>query len=322
MKAKLRRLFFDVINEFVAIVLAGAIVVLTLSVITLSCFASDSYVEKNLNNYSSEVVEEVSSKLSELSEKTGFSKEAYANAFDEKGARLVFSKILNNFKYDYETDFTQDAGIYDYFAARIKNYCHENNIDVTEREISQSSSLAVDAVNEVFGGKSTSSVAIMEFARSRKMIPLILVPFLLGVACIIFLDQFNGGRHRTYNFVGMGFSVAGYNLTFVPLYILIKNYIQNFRFCENLIYDHAITDITETVLKIGIAAGIVCIITGYVILFRNYKYFSRKKAQRILYSEELEMRETDYLDLTTEKHDNGELSEKIVSKIDFNIKEN
>lgn len=295
MEIKLRHSVSKIISETLAIVLAVSIVMFSASIVFLACFQSDSFVKKNLQSYSPEVIECVNNRLEELAQSTGFPAEAYTSCFDNEMANLVYDKIINNIKYSYVSDFSSDEDIYRLFKSNLTNYCYDNNVDVSNKDISINSSLAVDAINEVLGGNSTTQIRIMNFAKSKKMVVLVFAPIVLIVACLSLIDIINKGRHRRLNYYGMGVTTAGAMMTIVTAYVLIMNYTGKYQFCSSLIYNSAITDITNFALKVIISAGVVCIVVGFIILLNNYHYFAVKEKNQLELRENKTKMRSDYM---------------------------
>lgn len=313
MELKIRGSAFTLLNELLSLVLAASIVILSVAVVSIGCFRSDSIKKDKLQAHAPQTIECVNAKLEELANSTGFPVEAYTNCFDENLASLIYDKIINNINYAYPTSFSDDEEIYRMFKTNITDYCYDNGIDVSSQNISIYSSLAVDAVNEALGGYSTSSVGITKLVKNRIMIVLIVVPVVFIVACLVLIDLLNKGRHRRLNFYGMGISIAGALMALVSLFVILKNYAQAYQFCENAIYDAAIGDIMNLELKILSTIGIVCLIVGFVLLINNYFYFKKKKIEQNEHREQKMQMKTDYM-LEYEENKSKETDEENITE--------
>lgn len=311
MELKLRHSVAKILNEILAMLLAVSIVLFSSSVVFLSCFQTQSFVKKNFSTYSSQTIDCVNAKLEELAKNTGFPEEAYKLCFDENVADMVFDKTISNISYEYSTDFSDDADIYNAIKANLTKYCYDNNIDVSVQSIADNSSLAIDAINEALGGESTSNITIMNLTKSKKMILLIVLPFIIIIACFVLIDIINKGRHRRLNYYGLGLSTAGAVLAGESLLALIMSYPTKFQFCENVIFDAAIGDITNFALKVCASFGFVCLAVGFVLLFNNYHYYLDKKQRQTDAQEHKAQMQSDYmLEYTQIKTKDVEITEE------------
>lgn len=319
MEVKIKFFLFKAVKELLAIVLAVSIVVLSSAVVFTACFQSNSFIKKNLDNYSEQTISIINDRFKQIARDTDFPEEAYINALTKENTSVIFDKVIESFNFNYSTQFADDSDVYDLLKAGMTNYCHINNIDVSENEICLNASLAVDAINEVMGGSSTANIKIMILSRSKKMAYSIIVPAVLIVACIIILDNINRGRHRKFNYIGMGFSISGFVMTFATVFALIRKYISNYKFCDNVIYNSAIRDIVIMCTKMLAIVGAVCIVIGFVMLVRNYVYYSRRKQERNERLEHNEQMRFEYLEEYQKKNpkESVDPNEKVVSKIEF-----
>lgn len=319
MAVKFNRSASNVINELMSVLLAFSIVVLCSTVVFLSCFRTEAFVEKKFQQYSTQTVQAVNERLEDIAEKTGFPAEAYTSSFTEEVADMVLVKVIDNIKYTYSTSFSQDVDLYNCFKTGITNYCYDNNIDASRHDISANSSLAVDAVNEVLGGSSTAKIQIMRSVRDRKMLYCLIISFALIIISMSVIDVLNKGRHRRLNFYGMGITSAGAILSLGSLFVILKDYPKAYQFCENNIYDMAVGDITDFALKLCMLLGIPFILIGFVILFKNYWYFrNKKKDQDALFEHNSKMRNEymeEFLTVNSSKENDNEL--ELPKKIDF-----
>lgn len=295
MEVKVKMRLFNSVNEIISIVMAASIVILTSSIMFVSCFQTDSFVIKNLSRYSNEMVDCVNNELKALSKSTGFPEKIYENAFTVDETQIIIDKLMKNFTNSYPTSFTDNSDLFEHIKANMTSYCRENNIKITNEQISIHSSLALDVVNEALGGASTYNAKIMQLVRSRTMAYFIVVPVFTMIFCIVALEFLNGGRHRKFNYNGMAITASGYILTFVSIFILYKKYVRNYMFCENVIYNKALADITCYALNFCMCAGFLLIIIGLIMLIRNYHYYLVKKNEQIEYRESYEISQNEYL---------------------------
>lgn len=270
----------NIVNELLSVILAFSIVAFCASIVFLSCFKTTGFVERKFQAYNTEVVEAVNDRLELIANESGFSAEAYTSCFNEETANIVLNKIIKNISYSYTTIFSDDADIYAFFKTGITNYCYENNIDISKQEISANASLAVDAVNEVLGGPSTAKIQVVRFVNSSKMMAVIIASAFMIVGSMTVIYALNKGRHRRLNYYGMGVTSAGAVLTFGSLFAVVNNYAGDYKFCENIIYDKAIGDITLFSIDICMLVGIPFILIGFVLLIGNYHYYKAKKRKQ------------------------------------------
>lgn len=311
---------FEIINELMSVLLSFAIVCFCISIVFLSCFRADGFVEKKFQAYNTQTVQAVNDRLEKISKDTGVPAEVYTSCFDEETANMILTKIVDNISFTYSTVFSDDIEIYNHFKAGITSYCYKNNIDLSNQEISANASLAVDAINEVLGGSSTAKIQIMKLVRGRRMMYVLLVSFFAIIGALTVIYFLNRGNHRRLNYYGMGVTSAGMILLLSGLFILLKNYSNDFKFCENKIYDSAVADITDFSVFVCMVAGIPLILLGFVLLFKNYYYFKTKQSNKKAIFEHNSKMRNEYMEeyIQVKRSLKQEITEdEIVSKIDF-----
>lgn len=320
MEIKQIQRIFEIINELMSLLLSFSIVCFCVSIVFLSCFRANGFVEEKFQAYNTQTVQAVNERLEKISNETGIPAEVYTSCFDEETANMILSKIVDNINFTYSTVFSDDVEIYNHFKAGITNYCYENNIDLSNQEVSSNASLAVDAINEVLGGSSTARIQIMKFVKGRHMMYVLLISFFVIAGSLTIIYFMNRGNHRRLNYYGTGITSAGMILLLGGLFTLLKNYSNDFVFCENKIYSSAVADITDFSVVICMLIGIPLILLGFVLLFKNYHYFKTKQSnKKAIFEHNSKMRNEymeEYIQIKSSSKDEKD-EDEIVSKIDF-----
>lgn len=259
--------------------MALSIVVVAFAGMSVGFFKSENYINKYLNQYQQETVDTINQSVVEMSEKSDVPVEILTDALECKDVTIILKEAAHNFAYGYATDFSDSSDLYNCFKAGLIKYNTQNNNQLTEDELNEYASLGVDVVNETFGGKYTASVKLFNLSQSSKMIYIIALPVVLIIASFVILDLINHGRHRKFSYIGMGIATAGWVMTFVPLFVSHKDYIDNYNYCNIEAFNKAIADSVYTPLKIALVIGVILLAAGSVILLMNYKYFKKKNDQ-------------------------------------------
>jgi hypothetical protein len=279
-KIKNQRTLKFFFSSVLSIVLAFSIVLLTSSVLFLTFSRSDSIFSNCINNYQQQALDELNAEFETFADKTDLPKEVWVNSLAPEDTEIILNTIASNLQYHYTTTFAGDEDVYALIKSRFTDYVKANDLNVTEKQISQNASLAVDAVNEAFGGKATSSVAIFRWSQSTKIMYFVIISAILLVVSAVIIHFLNNGRHRKYNYLGMSLTVSGYLLLFAGLVIEKKNFIVDFNYSKNAIYNSAIADLLNYALLISMAIGALCLLSGVIMLAVNYSYFVKKKRER------------------------------------------
>lgn len=259
-----------------SMILALSIILLTIGVLSTGFLQSDSYIESEINNYSNELINEINEELNNLDNKTDLPVEAFTTALTDEDAAEIIRIAVNNFIYNYNSDFSKDEVLYNSIKNSISAYCQENSINKKDKELSKAAALMVDEINETIGGSSTLNARVFTFAQSRALMYIICASVILIIISIVVLELINYGRHRKYSYIGMGLSTAGFVLTFGMLFIRYKDYISAFKFSSVEAYTLGIAQCVNNILFYSMIIGIVYLAAGIIMLLRNYNYFRNK----------------------------------------------
>ena len=304
-----------------SMVLALSIVVLSFSVLAIGLFHSDAYVESRLNENSGLIIESINKELENTAEKLSLDKEMFVSTVTQDNIGIVTKEVAHNFIFGYNTSFANSTELYTAVVRSINNYIAENGTKMSDDEISRTASLAVDSVNEALSSHDTQSVRVFTFVRSRGMMVIITVSALLIIACVIALDFLNNGRHRKFNYIGMGIATAGAVNISATTVISVKKLFDNYHFCSFEAYDRAVKSCFELLFNILAVIGVILFIAGVIMLFKNYRYFYERKQAYLLTHSVNEDKTNDYMEnyytKNVRNHVPGEEFEKDVKKIDF-----
>jgi hypothetical protein len=240
---------------------------------------SDDFVQNNMNKYSTELLNEVNEKIDSLDGKLSLSIEVYTSALGNDDAAKIISKVSSNFMNDYPTDFSEDRDLFESVKTSILNYCEQNSIKASDAQMNKAACFVVEEVNEVVGGRSSLDVKVFTMVQSRAAMCAICLAVILLIITTILLDVANYGRHRKYNYIGMGFTTAGFLMSFGILFVNHQDYVNNFKFTTITAYNLGIADCINILLNYVIIIGAVCFAIGLIILVLNYNYFRKKSAR-------------------------------------------
>lgn len=295
-KYKLFKLFNTVLSMLLALSVICVVVATTMTAV----FKSQGFLEKKLQTYSVQTAQELTDEFVKLSDITGFSQDAYKNAFTANDTQLIFKTVAGNFQLFYSTEFSDDSDLYNCIKTRLTNYCEDNALNYTDREISNNAALCVDTVNQMMGGSSTK-IRVFGIVKSNIMIYAVVVPLLLAIACIVALDLLNYGRHRKYNYVGLGFSTAGFVLASSGVFIRLQNYSVQYSFCDNKIYSNAVSDCYSFIVNVCIVFGVLFAAVGIIMLAANLGYYTKKNRQIKAVHDENSLLRTEYMEQMNNK---------------------
>ncbi|MCR5207066.1 MAG: hypothetical protein K6C14_01135 [Eubacterium sp.] len=304
-----------------SMVIAVCLFILSFGVLTVGLFHSDAYVESGLKRNTEAIAETVTAGLKDTAAELEIPEELLTSAVNDEMIKIITDTVAHNFIYNYTTSFSNSTELYNLIASSVSAGAPEYGKRLSDVEISKISSCAVDSVNESLGNSDTSQVSAFSFVKSRTMMLLIIVSVIAAVGSIIALDMLNNGRHRKYNYIGMGVITAGAASLSVSLFALFGGFLKTYRFCTYEAYDNAIKYCFKTAFSMLVVLGVIMIVIGFVMLLRTYIYFKRKKeaymARRLSSNDTLTDYMDDYYTKNTRTHVPGEEFEKDVKKIDF-----
>lgn len=301
--------------------LSLAIIILSYSILAVGLFHSDAYVESGLKQHSAEIIDAVNTELENTADRLSLDKEMMLSAVNEENISIITKEVAHNFVYGYNTSFANSTELYSAIVRSIIDYNAEHKIKMTDAQISRTAALAVDSINEALGSYDTARVSAFNFARGKKMMIVITVCAVIIIACIVALDLLNSGRHRKYNYIGMGLATAGAVNISSSLVILLRGLLDSYRFCVFEAYDKAIKYCFTMVFSAFLVIGVALFAVGFVMLAKNYKYFADRKrarmAAQLLSGDGTSDYMEDYYTRNRRTHIPGEEFEKDVKRIEF-----
>lgn len=259
-----------------ALVMAAAIVLSVSLGIASAMLRTESYVQGKLEKYNSQLLEEVNTAISSVAEDTNLPTKAYTESIKSGHIQTVLHQVSGNMVYGYRTDFTESKYLYGYYRTGIINFCKENGIAITEDEIVRDACFAVDAFNEVCGDESTSFILPFQQTYTRNPLYAIIFSVVAFIVCSIILGIFTFGKHKKYDYIGLGISTGGAVLFVLPLFAIIMKYTSLFHFSDVDVYNMGIADVMDGILKVFMLVGLVIFIIGTAVLFANYNYYKKK----------------------------------------------
>lgn len=276
MSDKVKYFFRKLLCFVLSMIFAASIVIIALGAMSIGFLQSESYIESHINNKSAELINEINAQLNNLDNKTDLPVEAFTTALTEEDTAEIVKTAVNNFMYNYSSDFSEDEDLYNSVKGSISGYCQDNGISTNEKELSKAAALMVDEINETVGGSSTLNIKVFTFVQSSKLMYLICASVILIIASIVLLDLINFGRHRKYSYIGMGFTTAGFVLTFSILFARHQDYLSAFRFSSVEAYSLGIADCINDIMLYSMIIGIIYLAAGIIMLILNYNYFRKK----------------------------------------------
>lgn len=308
-----------------SMLLSLSLILLTFSVFAIALFHSDAYVESGLKKNSAMIIAAVNEELEQTADKLSLDKEMLLSSVNEENVGIITKEVAHNFVYGYNTSFANSTELYSAIVRSIIDYNTEHKIKMSDAEISKIAGLAVDSVNEALGSQDTAKVKAFNFVRSKMMMIIITVCAILIVATIVALDLLNNGRHRKYNYIGMGITTAGAVNVVATAVVMFRGLLDEYRFCAFEAYDVAIKYCFTMLFNVFLAIGAVMYLVGFVMMAKNYKYFADRKRARLATMPVGDDKMSDYMDnyftMNLRTHVPGEEFEKEIKKIKFDEEE-
>lgn len=89
---------FKLLNALLAMLLAASVVCVVVASTMTGVLKSQGFLEKKLQTYSAQTAQQLTDEFVKLSDKTGFSQDAYKNAFTANDTQLIFKTVAGNFQ--------------------------------------------------------------------------------------------------------------------------------------------------------------------------------------------------------------------------------
>lgn len=266
----------DVICYVIAVLMAVSVVLFVSVGITTSLLRTNSFVQARYEKYSSQLLKELYNDLGDVARQTGLPKKAFTPAFKDKHMQSVLHIAANNTVKGFATDFSESHFLYKYCRNALDDYCTKSGIELTDDELNKYSCLAADAFNNTLGDESTKYIIIVAIAYTNKPIITMAVSFVAFFAGIFVIDFISYRRRKKYEYVGISLIISGEVLTVLPLFALLMKYTSYLRFTDVDIYNMAIADTLNDILKINMGIGVLILAVGIFLVVRNYRYYLKK----------------------------------------------
>lgn len=259
-----------------AVVMAASATIFISVGITASLLRTNTFVQKRFEAYNSQLLKEVYNELGEVAEKTGIPKKAYTSAFSSKHMQSALHIASNNVVKGYKTDYSESRFLYDYCKNSITKYCKKNDIPITNRQINQYACFAVDAFNKVVGDESTNNIIIIALTYTNKPAFAMLFSLIAFILCIFLINFISARRHKKYEYMGISFIISGEVMFVLPFFAIIMKYANDLHFTDVDVYNMALADTLNDILKIIMAFGVLVFVLGVFLVVKNYRYYLHK----------------------------------------------
>lgn len=259
-----------------AVVMAASATIFISVGITASLLRTNTFVQKRFEAYNSQLLKEVYNELGEVAEKTGIPKKAYTSAFSSKHMQSALHIASNNVVKGYKTDYSESGFLYDYCKNSITKYCKKNDIPITNRQINQYACFAVDAFNKVVGDESTNNIIIIALTYTNKPVFAMLFSLIAFILCIFLIDFISARRHKKYEYMGISFIISGEVMFVLPFFAIIMKYANDLHFTDVDVYNMALADTLNDILKIIMVFGVLVFVLGVFLVVKNYRYYLHK----------------------------------------------
>ncbi len=259
-----------------AVVMAASATLFISVGITASLLRTNTFVQKRFEAYNSQLLKEVYNELGEVAEKTGIPKKAYTSAFSSKHMQSALHIASNNVVKGYKTDYSESGFLYDYCKNSITKYCKKNDIPITNRQINQYACFAVDAFNKVVGDESTNNIIIIALTYTNKPAFAMLFSLIAFILCIFLIDFISARRHKKYEYMGISFIISGEVMFVLPFFAIIMKYAKDLHFTDVDVYNMALADTLNDILKIIMVFGVLVFVLGVFLVVKNYRYYLHK----------------------------------------------
>lgn len=261
---------------FLALIMAASVTLFIAVGITASLLRTNTFVQHRYEKYNSQMLREVYDELGKVADITGVPKKAYTSAFSSKHMDSVLHIASNNIVKGYKTDYSESKFLYDYCKNALVKYCNKNDISLTDDQINRYSCLAANAFNNVVGDESTSNIIIIALTYTNRPIIAMLVSAIAFALCIIIIDFISLRRHKKHEYIGISFIISGEVLFVLPFFAIIMKYANDLHFTDVDVYNMALADTLNDILKIIMAVGVFVLSVGIYMVVKNYRYYLHK----------------------------------------------
>lgn len=266
--------FKNFVCYFLALIMAASVTLFISVGITASLLRTNTFVQHRFEKYNSQTLKTVYDELGKVAKETGVPKKAYTSAFTSKHIDSVLHIASNNVVKGYKTDYSDSKFLYDYCKNALTKYCNKNDITLTDEQINRYSCLAADAFNNAVGDESTNNIIIIALTYTNKPVIAMFFSAIAFVLCIFLIDRMSVRRHKKNEYIGISLITAGEVMTVLPFFAIIMKYANDLHFTDVNVYNLAIADTLNDILKIIMVVGVATLIVGIITVVKNYRYYS------------------------------------------------
>lgn len=262
---------------FLALIMAASVTLFISAGITASLLRTNTFVQHRYAKYNSQTLKIVYDEFGKVAQETGIPKKAYTSAITSKHIKSILNIASNNIVKGYKTDYSESKFLYQYLRSSVTDYCEKNDISITDEQVNQFCCLAADAFNNAVGDESTNNIIIIALTYTNKPMIAMLVCAIAFALSIVAIDFISGRRHKKYEYIGVSFITAGEALTVLPFFAIVMKYTSEFHFTDVEVYNLALADTLNDILKIIMAVGVVVLVVGISMVVKNYRYYNHKQ---------------------------------------------
>ncbi len=302
-----------------SLVIAAALVVLTLSSFTIAFFTSKSNLNNAVKKESASIISVVDEAVAPAEKRMKLEEGCLKGAIDESNIGIITDAVSQNLVKSYTNDFSENTDLFNAYMTRLKEYSEESGKNISDKDRIEIASYATDLVANALYTSETINAPFVSFAKSKLMLYIIVGSIAAGIAATVMIDALTRGRHRKYLYIGTGIITAGYINIGSVLWIKHRGYLNSINIMRFEAYNEAFRDILSEVLKFTAAVGILFFIVGLIMLIINYDYFRRKNAEIKNSRERTDDIMEDYMEVDAPSSTRvpGEEFEKETMRIDF-----
>ncbi len=260
-----------------SLLLTAALVLSIFGITGIALFRSTSFIVSKSSQYSDAIAKSINSEIEQQMPVSKLTLQDCKAAIDGGVCDYIVSVTAKNIAHKNANDFSLDTALYNKIYANLTSAAKGKDISISADEIGDIASLEVDVINSVMAQMDTNNIAYISLFYSKFAGAAVLVSVALVIAAIFLLDFVNSGRHRKNSYIGMSFASAGAIDIFASLAIL--RFGTGLQFSQNEVLSSIVADALQTVLKLQIPCGAALVLVGYLVLFFNYRYFSKKNVK-------------------------------------------
>ena len=303
-----------------SVVLAFSISLAAYGITSVVMLRSETLYEKYVTAYSEQFKNDLANELTNQMPDDKVPTSAFIDALDDGALRFLIKKSAANVVSQNRNDFAYSEDLFNLINNSVKKYVDENNVRISDSELSALVSLSVDIINGFVINNDVTRIYQFKYAQSNRAVVIMAVSFVLAIVCAISLRYVNKGRHKMYSYYGMSLASAGYLEIFVPLFAIKTGMVSNHAASGYAVFDAAAVDEATMFLHLQMIIGVVLLAAGLITLVMNYRYLKNKtdqiKTQREINSK-IKDEYMEHYNSKIPKQEPVDPNKKEVMKIDF-----